>query len=101
MKKTLQLFTTLILTSLFFTFPTHSADTKAISNSSEKAISVININTADVKALMQLKGVGTKKAKAIINYRKLNGKFTSLSGLLKIRGIGEKFLKENKQRLSI
>lgn len=100
MKKTLQLFTVLF-TALFLTLPVYSADSKTTPIVSKPAISVVNINTADIKTLTKLKGIGTKKAQAIINYRKLNGEFKSLSELLKIKGIGERFLKENKQRLSV
>lgn len=101
MKKALKLFTPLLLISLFLTLPVYAAGSIVTPTVSKQEVSVININKADVKTLTQLKGIGTKKAQAIINYRKLNGEFKSLSELLKIKGIGEKFLKENKQRLSV
>lgn len=53
----------------------------------------VNINTANVKELTALKGIGEKKAKAIILYRKANGKFKSASDLSNVKGIGEKTVK--------
>ncbi|PID65229.1 MAG: hypothetical protein CR977_01770 [Gammaproteobacteria bacterium] len=53
------------------------------------AWSQVNINTAGVEELTALSGIGEKKAKAIINYRKKNGKFKSVSDLTNVKGIGE------------
>ena len=64
-------------------------------------VELVDINKADVKTLAKLKGVGEVKAKAIVNYRKKIGKFTSLEQLKKIKGIGEKVIIENKSKLTI
>ena len=61
----------------------------------------ININQASVDDFISLKGVGLKRAQAIIAYREMNGKFTAIDDLLKVKGIGSKVLKDNKQRLKI
>ena len=53
---------------------------------------VVNINTADMKQLVKLPGVGKKKAQAIIDYREANGDFTSLEDLAKVKGVGKKML---------
>ena len=53
---------------------------------------VVNINTADLKQLIKLPGVGKKKAQAIIDYREANGDFTSLEDLAKVKGVGKKML---------
>ena len=50
----------------------------------------VNINTATVEELKTLKGVGEKKAEAIIEYRKKNGSFKTKEDLMKVRGIGKK-----------
>ena len=50
----------------------------------------VNINTATVEELKTLKGVGEKKAEAIIEYRKKNGSFQTKEDLMKVRGIGKK-----------
>ncbi len=61
----------------------------------------ININQAQVKDFTQLKGVGEKKAQAIIQYRQRNGAYNSLNDLLKVKGIGKKILIDNKKLLTI
>jgi len=64
-------------------------------------IQLININNADEKTLALLKGIGEKKAKAIIAYRHIKGKFVSLEELLEVKGIGEQFLVKNRALLTI
>lgn len=61
----------------------------------------IDVNKADAKTLQTLEGIGPKKAQAIINYRRKNGQFKSLSDLQKVPGIGEKTLLKNKRKLSL
>jgi competence protein ComEA len=55
----------------------------------EKPIGKIKLNTADVKALDSLPGVGPVTAKAIIEYRKNNGPFTKIEQLMKIPRFGK------------
>ena len=60
----------------------------------------VNINTADAKTLAQnIKGVGPKKAQAIVTYRRDNGPFKSVHDLAKVKGIGEKLIARNKSDL--
>lgn len=61
----------------------------------------VDINTADISALSLLKGIGKKKAQAIVKYREINGMFTSVDDLLKVSGIGKQILNMNKKMLSI
>jgi len=61
----------------------------------------ININTADKEALMSvIKGVGDKKAEAIISYRKENGPFKSIDELTNIKGIGQGTIDKHREMLS-
>lgn len=54
----------------------------------------VNINKATAKTIAEsLKGIGIKKAEAIVKYRKKNGSFKSLTDLSNVHGIGEKTLK--------
>jgi competence protein ComEA len=62
----------------------------------------VNINTADVQTLStELKGVGEKKAQAIIDYRKEHGPFKSITDLSSVKGIGDKLLEDNAGRITI
>ena len=59
----------------------------------------VNINTATVEELKTLKGVGEKKAEAIIEYRKKNGSFQTKEDLMKVRGIGKKLFESFQERI--
>lgn len=59
----------------------------------------VNINTATVEELKTLKGVGEKKAEAIIEYRKKNGSFKTKEDLMKVRGIGKKLFDSFQERI--
>jgi competence protein ComEA len=52
----------------------------------------ININSADPWLLEALPGIGTTKAKAIIDYRQKNGFFRSVDELTKVDGISPALL---------
>lgn len=59
----------------------------SVSASKEKIM--ININTATIEELQKLSGVGESTAAKIVNYRKENGKFTSIDDIKNVSGIGE------------
>lgn len=62
----------------------------------------ININTADKDALMSaIKGVGEKRAEAIIAYREQNGPFKSIDELAEVRGVGASIVEANLDNLSV
>ena len=57
----------------------------------------VNVNTATAQEIADaLNGIGEKKAVAIVTYREENGPFTSLEDLIKVSGIGEKTVENNK-----
>ena len=62
---------------------------------------VIHINESNLDQLITLKGIGHKKAEAILAYREKMGGFKSIEELVNVKGIGEKVLTDNKSRLSI
>jgi len=59
-----------------------------------QALAAVNINTATKAQLQTLKGIGASKAAAIVKYRTKHGKFKSVSGLKKVKGIGPKIVKK-------
>ena len=59
------------------------------SNSKQGAV---NINTATLEELQTIKGIGKKKAEAILQYRKEHGAFRTKEDLLQVKGIGKKAL---------
>jgi len=59
-----------------------------------------DINTADVKELSALKGIGEKTAHKIIEYRKIH-KFSSIKDIMKVKGIGQKKFDSIKKELSV
>ena len=62
----------------------------------------ININTADKETLISaIKGVGEKKAEAIIAYRETNGNFKSVDELSNIKGIDIGIIEKNRDNLTV
>ncbi|MDQ0661169.1 helix-hairpin-helix domain-containing protein [Paenibacillus sp. W2I17] len=54
----------------------------------------IDVNTAPVSKLIELPGIGEKKAQAIVDYRNTHGPFAKVSDLTKVKGIGMKMLEK-------
>ncbi len=65
------------------------------------SVLALDINTASVEELTSLKGIGVKKAEAIVAYRTSNKCFKSLEELQNVKGIGTSFLKKNEKELSL
>ena len=61
----------------------------------------ININTASVAELETLKGIGTKKAEAIVKYREDNGKFKKAEDLVLVKGIGDKIFTKISEEVEV
>lgn len=59
---------------------------------------IVDINKADKKTLETLHGIGSKKAQAILDFRKINC-FKSIDALVKVKGIGLKTIQKNRTNL--
>ena len=58
----------------------------------------VNINQANADEIATaLKGIGLKKAEAIVAYREQVGAFTSIEQLVEVKGIGEKMVSKIQQ----
>ncbi|HEY3066598.1 MAG TPA: helix-hairpin-helix domain-containing protein [Methylomirabilota bacterium] len=61
----------------------------------------VNINTASVKELMTLDGVGRKVAEKIVEYREAHGPFKRPEDLRKVEGFGAGLWDQNHQRVVV
>ncbi len=63
--------------------------------------SKVNINKATVKELSAVKGIGKKKAMAIIVHREKKGVYENVGGIQKVKGIGKKTFEKIKDSLTV
>ena len=61
----------------------------------------IDINTADKETLMAVRGVGERRAEAIIVYREKYGPFRTVDQLMEVEGIGQATLDANREMLTV
>lgn len=60
----------------------------------------VDINTAGAEALAEaIKGVGLKRAEAIVAYREKNGPFATVDDLAKVQGVGERTVDGSRDNL--
>jgi competence protein ComEA len=62
---------------------------------------LININTAGEQALCTLPGIGSSKARAIINYREEHGSFKDIKEIMNVNGIGENLFAQIKDLIRV
>ena len=62
----------------------------------------VDINTASTDELAAaIKGIGPKKAAAIVSYREIHGPFKSVDELKNVPGIGDKLVDSNLDNLTV
>jgi len=61
----------------------------------------ININQASRSELMDLPGIGSVLSERIVDYRRLNGPFTTIDDLRNVSGIGEKRFETIRDRVTV
>lgn len=62
---------------------------------------LVNLNTADIAALMTLPGIGESRAKAIISYREQHGAFAQIEDIMKISGIKQAAFSKIKDKITV
>ena len=70
-------------------------------NAAETPGDTININTADVKELMKLEGVGRRVAEKIVEYREHHGLFQKPEEIRRVEGIGSGLWERNRARIVV
>lgn len=65
------------------------------------AAEAININTAGKAELMAVRGIGEKRAEAIIAYREQHGPFKTVDDLADVQGIGPAIIKDSREGLTV
>jgi competence ComEA-like helix-hairpin-helix protein len=61
----------------------------------------VNINSADVKALMTLSGMGRKVAQRIVAHREAHGPFKKPEDIRKVDGVTETMWEQNRARIAV
>jgi competence protein ComEA len=61
----------------------------------------VNINTASVKELQKLDGIGRGVAQRIVEYREVNGPFKRGEDLRKVEGVGAATWERNRARIVV
>lgn len=64
------------------------------------AVDKLNLNTATIEQLVELKGIGQKTAEKIIEYRQKQA-FSSVDELVMVKGVGEKTLAGIRDQLAV
>lgn len=90
----------LLTTLLLFNVNVNSAESKVVTHD-EVIQQDVHLNKSTIDDLVTLKGIGHKKAQAIVVYREQVGEFQSVDELINVKGIGKKVLTDNKGRLKI
>lgn len=61
----------------------------------------VNINRADVDALMTIPGIGQTRAEAIVAYREIRGPFSSIEEIMQVTGIKEGLFAKIKEYITV
>ncbi|WP_454781216.1 ComEA family DNA-binding protein [Legionella sp. WA2022007384] len=92
-----------VLSLSVITFSAHAVIPKDISGKKKPPVVIhkIDLNSADLSTLTgSVKGIGKKRAEAIIAYRKSHHGFKSLEELAEVKGLGQHFMTANRDKLN-
>lgn len=92
-----------LLLGLSLSFSAVAAEHPKETISQQTTASALNINTADAQTIVgaHIKGIGKKRAEAIVAYRQTHGPFKSIEDLKKIKGLSGKVIESNRERLTV
>lgn len=92
-----------LLSLLVTTLPVHAQAVSQKETQEHQSLvtnSQINLNKADLSTLTgSFKGIGKKRAEAIIAYRDSHNGFKSLEELAEVKGFGQHFIDANREKL--
>lgn len=92
-----------LLSLSIVTLSAHAVPNKenSIKKNPPLVIHKIDLNAADLSQLTgSIKGIGKKRAQAIIAYRKSHHGFKSLEELAEVKGLGQHFVSANRDKLN-
>jgi competence protein ComEA len=72
-----------------------------ISVAEEAPASLVNVNTAELQALIDLPGIGPALAARIIAYREQHGNFATVEQLVDVQGIGPNNMNEFRHLITV
>src|SRR4051812_16222363 len=86
---------------VFATTPEAASASQTAQSGAAKTGNPVNINSADAQTIVNahIKGIGKKRAEAIVAYRQQHGPFKSVDDLKNIKGISKSAIEENRNRL--
>ena len=79
----------------------NESDLESTKSNHSKSYDIVNINIATQTELESLPGIGPSLALKIINYRKENGKFSTIEEIKNVSGIGESRFEDLKKYINI
>jgi competence protein ComEA len=90
-----------LLSTTLFTYTNFAIAEPTVNEGAKADQNLVSLNKSTIEDLVTLKGIGQKKAQAIVEYREKMGNFKTLNDLTNVKGIGEKILQDNMGRLII
>lgn len=92
---------TLALLTSLATLPALAAAATPTVSAVARVGTKVNINTASVKELQTLEGIGRNVAERIVQYREAHGPFKRGDDLKKVEGIGAATWEKNRARIVV